>query len=102
MYEREEIEKYIRSQGSPIISPVTQKEIDKKVFPAVRIRNTIEHLVNTGAIEGELAESWKNRCSVVDFKKRAEGGDAAAMHTLGDWHLSGENELTPNEEEALK
>lgn len=103
MYEREEIEAYIRSQGRKrLVSPVTQERIDRQVFPAVRVRNTIEHLVNSGAIEGELAETWKNRCAVVDLKKRAEGGDAAAMHTLGDWYLDGENELTPNEEEALK
>ena len=103
MYEREEIEKYIRSQGRKrLISPVTQKKIDKKLFPSVRVRNTIEHLVNSGAIDGELAETWKNRCAVADLKKKAEGGDVVAMHTLGNWHLNGEKDLPQNEEEACK
>ena len=102
VYEREEIEKYIRSQGSPVISPVTQQQMDKKLFPALRVRNSIEHLVNSGAIDGELAETWKNGCAVADLKKKAEGGDAAAMHTLGDWYLNGQNELPQDEKKAYR
>ena len=81
---------------------MTLKKMPKTLFPSVRVRNTIEHLVNSGAIEGELAETWKARSSVADLKKKAEEGDAAAMHKLGDWYLNGENGLPQNEEEALK
>jgi len=50
-------------------------------------KNTIEELVTSGAIEGELAEAWKEKLEqekvVKEWRAKAEGGDGYAMLRLG-------------------
>ena len=33
----------------------------EKLLPAVQTKNTIEMLIKSGAIEGEIAEAWKQK-----------------------------------------
>ena len=82
----------------------------RALYPAVHVRNTIEHLVESGIIEGELAETWKERMAkkkrlekkVKKTKEDAENGDADAMYDLGVMYQHGEDGLKEDEEEAYK
>ena len=39
------------------------------LYPAVHVRSTIEHLIESGIVERELADAWKKRMAE---KKRSE------------------------------
>jgi hypothetical protein len=54
IYERDAIVEWFAKKA---ISPSTGAVIGTKLLPAVQVRNTIESLIQTGAIEGELAEA---------------------------------------------
>ena len=82
----------------------------RALYPAVHVRNTIEHLVESGIIEGELAETWKERMAkkkrsekvLKKTKKDAENGDTTAMYEFGLMYEHGENGLKVDNEEAYK
>ena len=79
-------------------------------MPLVHVRNTIEHLVESGIIEGELANTWKERMTekrdgeekVKKFMKEANEGDANAMYNLAIWHIDGQYGLKGDVFEAYK
>ena len=60
------------------------------MLPGVQVRNTIESLVKSGAIEGEAAEAWQKKLEqekeVKEIRAKAEGGDGNAMYNLGVWY----------------
>ena len=69
IYERDAILKWFAKKAGDATSPSTGAVIGTKLLPAVQVRNTIESLIQTGAIEGEIAEAWQE----ASAKKRAEG-----------------------------
>ena len=74
IYERKEIEKYLKEKEDEdeILSPVTKKPLETKILiPSVHIRNNIEHLVESGIIAGEMADTWKER---IAEKRESEDG----------------------------
>lgn len=113
IYERKEIEKYLEEKENEdeILSPVAKQPLETKaLIPSVHTRNVIEHLVESGIIEGELADTWKER---MDEKKRneekvkrarekAENGNTAAMYDMGNWSSKGMYGLKEDDEEAYK
>ena len=78
-------------------SPTTGDIIGTTLKPAPQVRNTIEALVKSGAIEGEIAEAWTKKLAdetrVKEARAKAEVGDAEAMWRLGVWHRHGMNGL---------
>ena len=78
-------------------SPTTGDIIGTTLKPAPQVRNTIEALVKSGAIEGEIAEAWTKKLAdetrVKEMRAKAEGGDEEAMYWLGVWHRHGMNGL---------
>ena len=90
VYEREAIERWLTQKRT---SPSTNKAMGTRLLPAVQARSVIEKLVKSGAIAGDKAENWQKRIQdeeeFLEKKRRAEGGDAGAMNTVGTRYASG-------------
>ena len=84
IYEREAIVEWFARKAT---SPSTNAAIGPKLVPVVQVRNTIESLIQTGAIEGEIVEAWQKRLEfekrVKEMRAKAEGGDGEAMQWMG-------------------
>ena len=93
IYEEKAIREWWSQKDGDPTSPSTGAVIGTKLFPAPQARNTIEALVKSGAIEGELAEAWnkklKQETRVKEMRAKAEGGDGESMWRLGNWHGHG-------------
>ena len=117
VYERAAIERWFRTKegerrGGDPTSPSTRAVIGTELIPVPQIRNTIEALVKSGAIDGELATAWKQKLAtalkqklvdetkVKEMRTRAEGGDEDAMYRLGGWYQFGMNGLAVDEAQA--
>ncbi len=61
VYERAAIELWFETREGDPTSPMTNTVIGTQLTPAPQIRNRIEALVESGAIEGEIAETWKRK-----------------------------------------
>ena len=104
IYEREAILKWFRQKDGDATSPSTGKVIDVELVPAVQVRNTIESLIKSGAIEGELAEAWTKKLErekeVNEIRVKAEGGDGYSMWRLGVRYRKGVLGLPEDAEQA--
>ena len=65
IYERSHILAWLSRNAT---SPVTREPMGTELTPVPQIRNSIEKLVSSGAIEGEIAEAWQK----ASAKKRAD------------------------------
>ena len=85
-------------------SPTTGDIIGTTLKPAPQVRNTIEALVKSGAIEGEIAEAWKEKLAdetgVKELRAKAEGGDGDAMCALGGFYEFGDYGLAQDDVQA--
>lgn len=94
IYERTAILEWFRKKDGEATSPSTGKVIGTELLPAVQVRNTIEALVKSGAIDGEIAEAWTKKLEqekeVKALRANAEGGDGESMWKLGVFYESGE------------
>ena len=52
------IEEWLKQQQK---SPMTNQPMGARLLPACQIRSMIETMVRSGAISGEVAESWRKR-----------------------------------------
>ena len=97
IYEEKAIREWWSQKDGDPTSPSTGAVIGTKLLPAPQARNTIEALVESGAIAGELAEAWKQKLEqetlVKETRAKAEGGDGDAMWRLGMWYEDGKNGL---------
>ena len=62
-------------------SPSTNEKMGLKPTEAAQVRNTIEHLVKSGAVDDDKAEAVKKRLAA---EKAANEGDANAIWEMGD------------------
>ena len=94
IYERNAILEWFRKKDGDATSPSTGKVIDTELVPVVQARNTIESLIQSGAIEDEIAEAWQKRLAfekrVKEMRAKAEGGDGDAMHWMGVCYTFGQ------------
>ena len=92
IYEREAIVEWFARKAT---SPSTNAAIGPKLVPVVQVRNTIESLIQTGAIEGEIVEAWQKRLEfekrVKEMRAKAEGGDGEAMQWMGVSYTYGQS-----------
>ncbi len=95
---------FARNDGDQAISPSTNTPMGKNLLPATQARNTIEALVKSGAIDGEVAKAWKlklaDETKVKETRAKAEGGDGHAMYCLGTWYGHGTNCLAVDKAQA--
>jgi hypothetical protein len=86
-YERASIEEWFKRNESAVRSPVTNEPMGKVLKYAPQVRNTIQKLVDSGAITGEKVNSWKLRLAQEEkvklLQQRATAGEVEAMR--GTW-----------------
>ena len=104
VYEERAIREWFSKKDGEPTSPSTGAIIGKKLFPAPQARNTIEALVKSGAIDGEIAEAWQKKLEqeseVAVTRADAEGGDGKSMYRLGRWYENGECGLAKDDVQA--
>ena len=104
IYERNAILEWFSEKGARITSPSTNARMGTRLLPAVQTRNTIRTLIESGAIEGELAEAWQKKLAdettVKECRAKAEGGDGLAMYLLGNWYQLGVTGLAKDHGQA--
>jgi len=104
IYEEKAIREWFSTKDGAPTSPSTGAVIGTKLFPAPQARNTIEALVESGAIAGEIAEAWKiklkQETKVKEMRAKAEAGDGDAMYRLGAWYSHGTNGLAKDNAQA--
>jgi TPR repeat protein len=104
IYERTAILEWFRKKDGDATSPSTGKVMDMDLVPAVQVRNTIESLIKSGAIEGEAAKAWRKKLAdetrVKEWRAKAEGGDGYAMYCLGVCYENGQNGLAKDTAKA--
>ena len=82
IYEEKAIREWWSQKDGDPTSPSTGAVIGTKSFPAPQARNTIEALVESGAIAGELAEAWKEKLEDETRVKDGAPRRKAATGTL--------------------
>ena len=105
VYERAAIERWFETKEGDPTSPSTGAVIGTELIPAPQIRNALEALVKSGAIDGlEVATAWKQKLAdekvVKEWRAKAEGGDGDAMYLLGAWYQLGMNGLAVDKAQA--
>ena len=104
IYERNAILEWFSEKGAGITSPSTNARMGTRLLPAVQTRNTIRTLIESGAIEGELAEAWQKKLAdeakVKELRAKAEGGHGHAMFRLGNWYSFGIHGLAKDDVQA--
>lgn len=107
VYEREAIEKYFEGKSpTQIKSPITMQSMGKTLRPAIQHRNTVETLIETGAIEGDMADTWKTRMrdhvQKKELLRKAEAGDVNAMEMVASSFYFGENGFAEDTKAAFE
>ena len=105
IYERSHILAWLSRNAT---SPITREPMGTELTPVPLIRNSIEKLVSSGAIEGEIAEAWQKASAkkraeetlVKETRAKAQAGDGDAMYRLGAWYQFGMNGLAIDEAQA--
>lgn len=87
IYEKAAIEDwFVKKQGQPIKSPVTNEPMGRTLIASTQARNAIRNMVESGALSGAKADAWKERmegeAKVAELRRMAEAGDAHAMTQL--------------------
>ena len=104
VYERAAIERWFETKEGDPTSPSTGAVIGTELIPAPQIRNTIEALVKSGAIDGEVATAWKRKLAdetkVKECRAKAGAGDGEAMYLLGAWYQFGNHGLAKDDVQA--
>ena len=94
IYEEKAIREWFSKKDGEPTSPSTGAVIGTRLFPAPQARNTIEALVESGAIDGEIAEAWTTKLELEkelkELRAKAVGGDGRAMYLLGMAYETGD------------
>ena len=102
-YEREDIVNYIkhvRDNNLTLRSPKTNLPMGERLNDAIAVRNTIQRLMESGAISGKRAEMYRQRSLVIETKKKAAKEDVEAMELLAAFYKDGLNGLEKSPKQA--
>lgn len=107
VYEESALKEWMEKDESPTFkSPATGVYIGKSVVHSLQIRQSIEHAINSGAVDAKKASSWrrtlKEEKEFVRHMKAAEEGDLSAMTTLGFYYRDGRGGQPVNMAECIK
>ena len=101
-YDLEVIENLIEEteiNGKQLKSPVTGNRMNKaSKNPCNSTLAKIEHLIDSDAIEKEIADDWRRRRNEVKF----EAGDVSVAVELGLGYMNGKNGCTRDPKEAFR
>ena len=93
-YERWAIEEWLGKQQR---SPSTGAAMGTRLTPVTQVRNTIGHLVESGAIDDDKATAWRKKLEdekeLKELRANAEEGDADARYKLAYAHQAGTHGL---------
>ena len=112
-YERSSIEEWLsRKNTSPLIP--NKKLLKSKLVAVQRMHETIEALVETGAVEDKLSDSWKKKKKALDLfqanilydegkvLEAAKLGLPIAQGEVSMWYFFGHNGVEKDLHESLK
>jgi hypothetical protein len=106
VYERTAIEEHFKSHQGLLKSPITNKKMGQRLFPAPQTKSLIETLVENGGIGGDLASKWnekvKQQKKMEDLLKKAAGGNSGAMYSVGSCYYSGVHGFKKDQKLALE
>ena len=107
VYEEWALKEWMEKDESPTFkSPATGVNIGKAVVHSLQIRQSIEHAINSGAVDAKKASAWKRTLKeekeFESLKKAAEEGDLNAISRLGFYYRDGRGGKPVNMVEAIK
>ena len=107
VYEEAALKEWMEKDESPTFkSPATGVDIGKSIVHSLQIRQSIEHAINSGAIDAKKASAWKRTLKEEKrfgtIKKCAENGEVNAMTTLGFTYRDGLRGQPVNITESIK
>ena len=101
IYERWAIAKWLLEHQR---SPSTGLAMGAMLVGSSQVRNTLEHLVKSGAIKGDKATAWKKKLkdekTVKELRAKAEQHDAGAIRELANAHSNGKFSLPKDDVQA--
>jgi hypothetical protein len=104
-YERGSIEEWFKRNEAVVRSPVTGVPMGRVLTASPQVRNTIERLIESGAITGDQAKTWKIRRAeekeVQRLRQLAAAGKVQAMRTLGVKNARGKKGLPKDKAQAF-
>jgi TPR repeat protein len=104
-YDRASNEESFKRNNSAVRSPVINEPMGLVLKSVPQVRNTIQDLVESGAITGDRVESWKKRLAqeeeVKRVRQRATAGEVDAMRQLGRLYFHGEKGLPNDDAQAF-
>ena len=107
VYEEAALKEWMEKDESPTFkSPATGVDIGKSIVHSLQIRQSIEHAINSGAVDAKKASAWKRTLKEEKrfgtIKKCAENGEVNAMTTLGFTYRDGLRGQPVNMTESIK
>jgi hypothetical protein len=105
IYERSAIGDWFRRNEGVVLSPVTCAPMGRSLKAVAQVRNTMECMIESEAITGDRAESWKKHLALKKamqiMRRRAAAGEVAAMYHLGVSYLHGAHGLPRDAAQAF-
>lgn len=107
VYEREAILEFFKGKedsGEEIKSPYTNQPMTgTRLLDATQHRNTIEILIESGVVGGDLADKWVQRTKLKEaLLKRAEAGELDAIEAVASNYYFGQNDFAEDDQRAFK
>lgn len=102
VYEREAIKEWLAKGNGK--SPSTNESMGSKLLPAIQVKNMISSMVKSGALSGDIVESWQMRIGEEEHFQgllaEAEAGDADKMCDVGNAYYFGRHGVKTDELKA--
>ena len=77
-----------------------------RLVVAPQVRNTIESMLQSGVLAGDIATAWnarlKEKLMVTEFRRKAEAGDAEMQYALACAHEQGTHGMVQDMAKAFK